>query len=102
MIKSGVDLRGIQPQMAIAYAIASRVYLRYSDDGVCVITSGVDGVHGKDSLHYTGYALDLRIHNVHVTYHAELLEDLKLALGPQFDVVLEKDHIHVEFDPKDL
>jgi hypothetical protein len=28
--------------------------------------------------------------------------DLKQALGGQFDVVLEKDHIHVEFDPKEV
>lgn len=100
MIKPGVDLRGIQPQMAIAYTIASQIYAKYSDDGACVITSGVDGVHGANSLHYTGYALDLRTHNVSTVFQADLLEELRVALGKQFDVILEHDHVHLEFDPK--
>ena len=27
--------------------------------------------------------------------------DLKFALGKQFDVIVEDDHIHLEFQPKD-
>jgi len=28
-------------------------------------------------------------------------KQLRIALGEQFDVILEADHIHIEFDPKD-
>lgn len=100
MIKAGVDLRGLTPQMAVAYTIASLVY-RDKAGISCVITSGSDGKHGPNSLHYHGKALDLRTNNlrgplVHPVYLA-----LKEALGAQYDVVLEADHIHCEFDPKE-
>lgn len=100
MIKLGVDLRGLAPQMAIAYVIAMQVY--QAQAGVpCVITSGSDGTHGPNSLHYKGKALDfrtntLRAEQVHPVYLA-----LKAALGAQFDVVLEATHLHVEYDPKE-
>lgn len=100
MIKTGVDLRGIVPQMAIAYTIASAVYQRHCN-ALCVITSASDGKHGVNSLHYKGKALDLRTFNVPTAVLPLLVQSLKDALGAQFDVVLEADHIHVEFDPKD-
>jgi len=96
MIKNGVDLRGLTPQMAIAYTIACKVYGQYA----CVITSGSDGKHGPNSLHYSGQALDLRTNNLPPQAVQSIVDRLKEALGAQFDVVLESDHIHIEFDPK--
>jgi hypothetical protein len=29
-----------------------------------------------------------------------VVEDLRAKLGPEFDVVVEKDHWHVEHDPR--
>lgn len=101
MIKEGVDLRGIKPQMAIAYTIACGVYAKHGSIGMCVITSASDGVHGPNSLHYKGLALDLRTRNLIPAMVPLIHRDLKLALGDQFDVVLEDDHFHCEFDPKD-
>lgn len=100
MIKPGVDVRGLTPQMVLAYLIAGDVY-REKVGLPCVITSGSDGKHGPNSLHYCGKALDFRTNSlrpeqVHPVYMA-----LKQALGAQYDVVLESDHIHCEFDPKD-
>ena len=97
MIKSGVDLRGLTPQMAIAYTIACRCYGQYD----CVITSASDGKHGPNSLHYNGQALDLRTRHINGQGLQLVVDKLKEALGSQFDVVLESDHMHVEFDPKD-
>lgn len=102
MIKLGVDLRGLAPQMAVAYTIACHVYANVvGTPYACVITSGSDGVHGPNSLHYKGKALDLRINTIPSEKLQIVLKELKWALGPQFDVVLERDHIHVEFDPKE-
>ena len=97
MIKSGVDLRGLTPQMAIAYTIACQCYGQYD----CVITSASDGKHGPNSLHYKGQALDLRTRHLNGQGLQAVYLKLKESLGEQFDVVLESDHIHVEWDPKD-
>ena len=97
MIKSGVDLRGLTPQMAIAYTIACRCYGQYD----CVITSANDSKHGPNSLHYKGQALDLRTRHLNGQGLQAVYLKLKESLGEQFDVVLESDHIHVEWDPKD-
>lgn len=100
MIKAGVDLRGISPQMAIAYTIATFVYSTKTGNR-CVITSGSDGKHGPNSLHYKGMALDLRTSNLRADQVHPVYLLLKESLGEQFDTVLESDHIHVEFDPKE-
>lgn len=100
MIKSGVDLRGLAPQMVLAYVIALDVY-REKVGTVCVITSASDGKHGPNSLHYKGKALDFRTNNLRGPQVHPIYLALKEALGAQFDVVLEDDHIHCEFDPKD-
>lgn len=100
MIKSGVDLRGISPQMAIAYTVACAVYMERA--GVhCWITSASDGKHGLNSLHYKGQALDLRTNSLAPERAMAVHASLKAALGDQFDVVLESDHIHLEYDPKE-
>ena len=94
MIKSGVDLRGLSPQMAIAYTIACKCYGQYD----CVITSANDSKHGPNSLHYMGQALDLRTRHLNEQGLQAVFHKLKEALGEQFDVVLESDHIHLEWD----
>ena len=96
MIKSGVDLRGLSPQMAIAYTIACRCYGQYD----CVITSASDGKHGPNSLHYKGQALDLRTRHINGQGLQAIYNKLKESLGEQFDVVLEADHFHLEYQPK--
>ena len=102
MIKLGVDLRGLTPQLAIAYTIACQVYTKVTGNPyACVITSGSDGKHGPNSLHYKGKALDLRITTIPPALLPVVQKDLKWALGSQFDVVLEADHFHIEFDPKE-
>jgi len=65
-----------------------------------VITSARDGQHMKGSKHYTGDAVDLRTRDLTKQEQKDLWQNLVNYLGPKFDVVLESDHIHVEFDPK--
>ena len=96
MIKNGVDLRGLTPQMAIAYTIATKCYGQYD----CVITSASDGKHGPNSLHYKGCALDLRTRHLNGQQLQAIYAKLKESLGDQFDVVMEHDHFHIEHDPK--
>src|SRR6185436_13622014 len=65
-----------------------------------IVTSGTDGHHGEHSKHYSAEALDLRIRHIEPNLHQTVVKLLKETLGKDFDVVLEIDHVHVEFDPK--
>ena len=100
MIKLGVDVRGIQPEILLALIAASEVFSRYASKAI--ITSGLEGEHLEGSKHYDGQAIDLRIRHLDKRLWSIIAEDLEKALGPQYDVILEADklHIHVEFDPK--
>ena len=103
--KDGVHINGshLYPEMTKITEMA-RITAPTTDDGKVWITSANDSQHGDASLHYKDKAFDLRISNItgQVHYEAELwAERLALALGPEYDVVLEKNHIHVEFQPKE-
>lgn len=66
-----------------------------------VITSGTEGKHKRNSKHYTGEALDFRSYMLPAQQVKEVVEMVSHKLGPDFDVVAEAYHIHVEWDPKE-
>jgi uncharacterized protein YcbK (DUF882 family) len=97
-LKNDVNLNGAKPEIAIACLVVYSVYRDFGYD--CVLTSANDGQHGFGSLHYAGLAVDFRTHHVQANDIEPLADTIREALGPQFDVVLEDTHIHVEFQPK--
>jgi len=62
-----------------------------------IITSTWEGLHLPWSKHYQKCALDFRYPH---GWKSSMLKDLRKELGNDFDIVLEKDHIHIEYDPK--
>lgn len=98
-VKDGVLLHGLSEEIWQAAQKADEVYKRFGADGI-VITSGRDGTHMRGSKHYVGQALDVRTWTVPEDKHGLLVASLKDGLGPDYDVVLEKTHIHMEYDPK--
>ncbi len=62
-----------------------------------VVTSDCTGKHMTGSKHYQGYALDFRTRHVPKYKHPALAEAVRRALGDAYDVVLEVDHLHVEY-----
>lgn len=95
-ILDGVSLTGLRPELVIAIMEAENVF---SALGVpLVITSCVDKKHSATSLHYAGAAVDLRIWNLQDPQH--VADELNKRLGVDFDVLFEKDHIHIEWQPK--
>ncbi len=106
-IKDGVSLAGLVPQMVLAAVIVRDAYAARDPLCSCTITSANDGTHGVDSLHSRDglcRALDFRTHDYHGDVE-KLGQDIRDALGADFDVVIEdlnhaNEHIHVEWDPK--
>lgn len=59
----------------------------------------MDGKHIEHSRHYVGLAFDLRLWLISGVVN-QFAEELRVLLGPGWDVIVKKDHIHVEWDPK--
>lgn len=97
-MKEGVKLFGIRPELTLAINIAHLVYQKYQHD--LIVTSIVDSVHSYSSLHYSGCAFDLRIRQLPESVINPIILELRKCLTNEYDVVLESDHIHVEFQPK--
>lgn len=95
-VKAGVKLAGIRAELVLAFVVAIKLH----PTGDVTITSCMDGKHGRGSKHYVGQALDLRIHNLAPDQRIEWRNSVALSLGVEYDVVLEEDHLHIEFDPK--
>ena len=67
---------------------------------VMTITSGNDGVHKKNSKHYNNEAVDIRTRDMSEQNKVLTQLWIKKWLGLNYDVILESDHIHIEYDPK--
>ena len=97
-IKPGVRIFGIRPELVLAFHIADKIFEKYGIE--LVITSVIDGKHSKGSLHYIGAAGDMRTRDASEAVSRSITRDLKEALGDDFDVIFEGNHIHMEFQPK--
>lgn len=97
-VKPGVSISGLRPEILLAVIAAERVYAEAGHD--LTITAGLDGKHMAGSLHYAGAAVDLRTRDVPADKIPGIVARLKETLAGNFDVVMEGDHIHVEFQPK--
>jgi hypothetical protein len=97
-LKPGVRITGMRPEILLALVAAERVYDEAGHD--FTITACVDGKHTTGSLHYAGAAIDVRTRDLAPADVQETLAQIKVCLGADFDVLLEVDHIHIEFQPK--
>lgn len=99
---------GLTPQLMLGIFI---VQSKFDERGVpFVVTSLNDGDHKATSarhprsLHYEGRAADIRLPSRYTNDAATdsaMLLTLRGALGRDYDVILEADHFHLEYDPKD-
>lgn len=95
LLWAGTSLRGLTRIARRGLDTVYFVFLRHQER--CVVTSTDEGTHGAGSLHYGGWAFDLekpqRSRNV-------ILEECKQKLGPGWQIVVEANHWHFEYDPK--
>ena len=88
-LKPGVSLVKAKPELLAGIDKLDRLWQDHALE--LVITAGDDGKHMVGSKHYEGLAVDIRF---------PLRDEIRATLGPDWDVVWEKDHIHAEYDPK--
>ena len=62
-----------------------------------VVTSGSDGKHMPKSRHQVGLALDFRTRDLTLEEKNRLLSEMQICLGIEYKVILEDDHLHVQF-----
>jgi len=94
-LKKGVIVSGVKPEMIVALMIAQAIYAKHGIK--FVVTSICDGKHSRRSRHYSGYALDFRIWGMNAAMKTRVTRELQTGLGPEYFVLLEKDHIHIGF-----
>lgn len=97
-IKKGVDVFGLKPEMVIVSLVVNDVCHMHGVE--CCLTSVRDGSPKRSpkSLHRFGFASDYSIQGV--KNKPVFAEDIRSRLPDDYDVVLESDHVHVEYDPK--
>ena len=95
-IKEGASIQGLDIRMRSALIAADKLWITHGHE--LVITSGLDGEHSAGSLHYYGLAVDFRTRYFDVMCQRRISKTLGLELGNNFDVILHKSHIHVEYD----
>ena len=95
LIKAGVDISRLRPEIRKKLnEIARRVWSIEQEE--LIITSAYEGTHSEGSLHYADLAVDIR----RGSNGQQVRDELKNKLGMDYDVCLESDHIHIEYDPK--
>lgn len=99
LFKKGVKREGVQYQIWYAIGVAEMIFR--ANGQKLVITSLTDGTHMVNSCHAKGLAMDIRTKGVPSDMLMTLFNALKRTLDPLgYDTIVEKDHIHSEFDPK--
>ena len=96
---STVNIWGLEVQMQPVLKLAEKVWKDLGYD--LVVTSARDGIHSSGSLHYYGYAVDFRA-SVPWGYKIfeidQIAEGLRRGLGSDYQVIVHKSHIHVEYE----
>ena len=97
-----VSLIGLQPEMRIVLEHIEKVYAKYGKEGL--ITAGTEAfdsygklIHSVGSLHPFGYALDFRTNFFQGNEIGLVAYELRNLLGKDYDVVIHKTHLHIEY-----
>jgi hypothetical protein len=93
---TGARIAGLQVEALTAIVIAGSVYSAHGLD--LVWTAATDSKHMPGSLHYVGLAVDIGMPAT--AARAQIESELRTALADDFDLVVEGDHWHIEFQPK--
>ncbi len=95
----GVRVRCHATAMSLMVSVVVEVFREVGAEAV--VTSADDGRHSTRSLHWMHSALDWRTRDLRDDVERMLVRDrIQDRLGVDFDIVLESDHLHTEWQPK--
>jgi len=94
IMKEGVSIGGIRTECLFGILIVLKCFEDFGQ--TMVITSVTDGKHGSLSYHPAGLAFDIRLPPDR--FKEEIPQRIRERLGPEFDVIVEETHIHVEYE----
>lgn len=99
---STVNILELEPIMFSALkTIEMCCKIANGDNYEITITSARDGSHMKNSRHYVGLAIDIRSRDMsNITVSAKWIDKFLNINSKCFDIVIENDHIHIEYDKK--
>jgi hypothetical protein len=97
LTKLGIDISRLKRPIRRALNVIEGAYREKGLEAV--ITSTYEGNHIPSSLHYANLAVDIRCPKEN---RARMKNVLANRLGKEYDVILEEDHIHIEYDPKTI
>lgn len=93
-----VKVKGMSPEILLAGMVADQVCIEHGEEAI--ITSAVDGKHSLTSLHYSGNAVDIRSRFFSEEEATQVRNEIADRLGIDYDVILETNHIHIEYQPR--
>jgi len=94
-IKEGASLQGLNVTMRPVLIEWEKLCKKYNVEAV--VTCGTDGAHSAGSMHYYGYALDLRTRDMTEGQKQTARQNMAVKLGLAYDVVLHRSHMHIEY-----
>ena len=95
-IKAGVKIQGIKPEMILACQVTEFWLPGFT------MTSCIDGKHSTRSKHKLGYAIDIRTRDISLDQCQTATSGIQQALGGEYFVLLETDHIHIQFNGSEI
>lgn len=99
-----VSLDGLHESMRIVLHHVDQVCRLYGHEAVITagteIFNGIKMIHSAGSFHNIGRALDFRTRFFSQAQKTLVVNELRMRLGKDYDVVLESDHMHIEYDPQ--
>lgn len=100
-VKPGVVAKGLTEPMLFVLGFVEAVW-RLNGLVEPTLTSALDGKHSATSLHYSGNAVDIRTRDMPAERRVAMTNILKRYLDSAgYDIALESDHIHIEWDRHD-
>lgn len=90
-----VNIWGLQVEMQPVLKKAGELWEQFGQE--LIITAGRDAMHSAGSLHYYGYAVDLRTHYFTEEVKRRIASILQNYLGSDYQVITHTTHIHVEY-----